>query len=481
MSNEILARVNSDKTEARLVIKPGFDQDMVTSATLLAIATGAGLHASPSVECAIEDFVATYVPGSEDIEVVISTATLPEQGVDGWIEWCDGYDPACLACADENDKGKVDHYLGQNYIEVVPGDILGVLHNPTDGADGMDVLGGCLKATPGKSSPIKMHSTLDLDAEGKITVNTRGVVSLQNDQLEIVQLLVIPGCVDFSSGHIDFAGSVTIRNAIRTGFRVNVEGDVQVGGLIEAAEVVCLGDLVAKQGMAGKGRGRIEVGGDVVATYLEEVGGVIQGDLKIRNSLIGCDLEIHGDVDSASGVIRGGALNIAGVIKAKTLGAESSPATRIYLGQVPRLQKCLDAAQEQVSAASKALEINKLEYEKIISSSSMGSADKERATELMFEIQELEDSIPESISTIDRAKLSIKQSRKLNVEVASGICSGVELVVGDQLIAFDKTIVGAVSIFWDNEGLVLCKVGSGEARPVEEVAKVSSFQVDLAA
>ena len=474
MSSEIHARIKSDKSVATLIIQPGFDQSLLTPMTLIAIATSAGVLVSPDVEQVIEQFIAEHVPGPDDIEVVIATSTLPKNGANGWIEWSDGFDPDCSEQFEDSDISSTDHYLGKNYIEVSNGDVLGIVHEPTDGVDGIDVLGGCLKAVPGKSSPVKFHSSVRLGPDRKIFSTSDGVVSLRNDLLEIVQLLVIPGCVDFSSGHIDFAGSITVRDAIRTGFNVKVDGDVQVGGLIEASEIICGGDLTAKQGMAGKGRGGIQIGGDVIATYLEEVCGTIGGDLKIQNSLIGCDLTIHGDVNSESGVIRGGTLNISGVIKVRSLGSESSPKTQIYLGQVPKLQQSMGDAEVQVQESTRALKIYQSEYNKLIASQSLTNAEKERVTELMFEISDLESLICTASKAFDRAKHAVESSRKLNVQVACCIYPGVEFVIGEKIIIFESPIAGPLSVFWDDNGQVLYRVGSGEARPIETIAKLSS-------
>lgn len=481
MSNEIITRIESDKSKATLVIQPGFYQSMMNSQTLLAIAIGAGVKVDQAVERAIEEFIEQYTPGIDPIEVIIASAIPPENGEDGKVEWVEKYDPTNSVKSDESDNQSTDHYLGKSYIQVSAGDVIARLHEPTGGTDGRNVLGGCINAMPGKRSGVKLNQTVRLDSDGYISANIDGVISFKANEITIANHLIVPDCVDFSTGHIDFSGSVSIKNGIRTGFNVNANDNVQVGGLIEASKVTCKGDLIAKQGMAGKGRGTIEVEGNVVATYLEDVSGSVGGDLSISNSLIGCRLVISGNIISTSGVIRGGILNIAGTLNAKILGAESSPPTRLYLGSNLTMTKALESMYMENQTTNEKLKTYQAEYIQLTKTDELTNEDKERVTELLFSIQEMEELQISTINTIEKTEEQIKETSKLNVQVSKCIHSGVTLVIGKQEYRFNSTITGPLTIFLNNEGQVVCKAGSEDTKSIETIAKVSSIQLTAAA
>ena len=44
---------------------------------------------------------------------------------------------------------------------------------------------------------------------------------------------VVPGDVDFSTGNIDFIGSVKVMGSVRNGFSVKAEGNVEIMGRLE--------------------------------------------------------------------------------------------------------------------------------------------------------------------------------------------------------------------------------------------------------
>ena len=498
MSSQITARVESDKSKVTLVIEAGFDPGQLTPILLRSVAAEVGVEITPAVEQAIAACMASYTPGDDPVEAQIASWTEPEHGVDGWIEWAEGFDPTdsdvdshsdtdADAAADGDgsettDTGSTDHYAGTHYVSVRPDDVLGCLHEPTPGADGLDVLGNCLKAIPGKPSPIKLHSSVRLESDGRIVSVLEGVISLKGNTLEIVQQLPIADCVDFSTGHIDFAGSVIIKNAIRTGFNVHAEQDIQVGGLIEASEIVCGGDLTAKQGMAGKGRGTVQVGGDVDATYLEDVSGLIAGDLKFRNSLIGCDLKVGGDVDGSSGVIRGGTLYVGGVFQVKSLGSSSSPVTEVHLGRDPKLQELLERTQAMVETTNAALTGKQAQYDQLSAFKNPSDADRARMGELLAEIQGTQGVLARAQGAIEQTHKRIHEAGTLDVQVSGQIFPAVTLVVGEQRLTFKSAITGPISVFWNDERQVVYKIGStGETRAIELITDISPYEPAAAA
>ena len=56
----------------------------------------------------------------------------------------------------------------------------------------------------------------------------------------------VDGDVDVSIGNISFVGSIIVRGTIRSGFKVEAEGDIEVWGNVEAATVQSQGNVIIR-------------------------------------------------------------------------------------------------------------------------------------------------------------------------------------------------------------------------------------------
>ncbi|MFT5422739.1 MAG: hypothetical protein ACI89L_000504 [Phycisphaerales bacterium] len=487
MSTEISIRIESDGSAATLTIPADFDPEMLTQDTLLAVASDAGVLIGERVERAISEFIAGQTPtdtptddsAEEPVdqtptELLIATSVLPEHGEDGWIEWAKGFDPNDTGPAPTEDE-QADYYHGLEYVRVTSGNLLGQMIMPTFGTDGIDVRGKTIKAHPGKTCPVKLHSSVRIDAENKLIADGEGVLILQRELLEVSQQLDIRDCVDFATGNIDFSGTVNIGDAIRSGFTVKADADVQVGGLIEDAKIICGGNMVARRGMAGKMKGRIEVGGNIGATYLEEVLGTVEGDLEVRSGVIGCELTVGGNVECASGVIRGGSIQVTGVLKVKVLGSEAHTPTTVYLGDVPLLRTTLEEAEAKAAAAK--LAVTKLTTEdhqtRLVPNPT--NEQKERLTELMFEIEETNEELARVEEQSVQVRQTIEATRILDAQIGGQIYAGVTLIIGNQRATFRETTNGPISIFWNDARELLYRSGSGESHALSTIARIGKI------
>ena len=64
-------------------------------------------------------------------------------------------------------------------------------------------------------------------------------------------------------------GSVIVQGNVKSGFTINANGDLQVNGIVEAAEIVAEGDVIINRGIQGQGKGIIKAGRDFKVRYIE--------------------------------------------------------------------------------------------------------------------------------------------------------------------------------------------------------------------
>ena len=212
---------------------------------------------------------------------------------------------------------------------VTDGQIVGHVHEPANGQDGIDIFGRTIAAKPGNPVSLKLDKSVALSGDGRLVAKSTGALRRSNAEIGIQELLEIPGDVDFSTGNIDFGGDVLIKGGVGDRFGVRATGDIEIHGLVEGAQIRCGGTLIAKSGVAGWGSGRVEVAADLIARFLNHVCGVVKRDLLVEREVINCELIIRGGAHIPSGAVIGGTLEVAGALEVAALGSNGGAATRV--------------------------------------------------------------------------------------------------------------------------------------------------------
>src|SRR5690606_12987777 len=148
------------------------------------------------------------------------------------------------------------------------GEVLGRYFLPTPGEPGRDVPGKPIPALPGKPFSTRLDETVVQRDGGDVVAATPGLRVRTERAAPIQQVLTVRDPVGFPSGNIDFHGSVIIHRGIKDRFHVKASQNIQIDGLVEAAQVECGGDLVINAGFAGRDQGAAHVGNHLTARYL---------------------------------------------------------------------------------------------------------------------------------------------------------------------------------------------------------------------
>lgn len=319
---------------ARLRIPGSLARNQATTEAFLALARQSQIAIDPEVEARVADAARTFRAHPDTVEHVIAERVDPLDGTDGWIEWMEGYAPIEGADpADADDRGRVDHYNRVSYIKVAANTHVATIHPPARGEEGRDVRGRALRPEPGRPCDIRVDRTLDVNG-GRVVTRGDGVLEFANRAIRVSRLLEVKGCVDFSTGNIDFDGSVHVGGGIRDRFAVRTTETLVVHGLIQSARLECGGNLVASTGMAGRDRGSLNVDGSVEARYLDNVRGTIAGDLVIERELVNCRLDVGGELHGDRAVLVGGDSTVRYSVRVGQIGNAAERATTLVVGRV---------------------------------------------------------------------------------------------------------------------------------------------------
>lgn len=238
--------------------------------------------------------------------------------------------------ADESEDA-IDFRSLSAFVVVNAGDELGTVREATLGVEGEDLYGNTIPAKHGHSLTIVMDETVRV-ADGVVTAEIDGLLRAQVDRLLIEPELSLKGDVDFRTGNIDFPGNVTIKGGIKDRFVVRAKGIIQIDRLIEAAEIRGLADVHFKQGMAGRGLGRVAIAGSLYAGYLDGISGVIRRDCIVAREIKECRIRVERRVKSPECTVYGGRLEAVQHAELGVVGGPGGVETEIAVGCVREIE-----------------------------------------------------------------------------------------------------------------------------------------------
>ena len=239
-----------------------------------------------------------------------------------------------------NEDGSVDFFNLSTISKCSKGDILATLTPEDHGKKGMRVTGEPILPRDVKTLKLKYANNISLSEDGlSLIADCNGHVSLVDDKVFVSDVYEVVD-VDTSTGNIDYVGNVLVKGNVKTGFKVKAQGNIEIRGVVEAAEIEATGNVTIAKGFNGMSRGVIKAGGTVVAKFIQN--GTVEAGARITAEAI-----MHSDVTTASdvevtgkkGFIVGGSVKAQGCVIAKTVGSEMGGDTNIDVGVDPVLKK----------------------------------------------------------------------------------------------------------------------------------------------
>lgn len=473
-----LVRIVEGGREAILEIPFGAAAELTTPEALLSAVRERGVLLDAGVDAAVHELSSRHAAREEgdatDLSIVIARAIESVPGTDARVDWADAFRPPVASeDADHGAEGAVDHYNRVKRVKVAAGDVLGILVPPGEGSDGRDVCGRNLAARRGRKLALQPDGTVQVEADGSIRALKDGVLSLARLRISIVDSLEIDGAVDFSTGNVDFVGSVKVGDGVRDNFTLRATGDVTVRGLVEAGDLIVGGDCACERGVAARGSGHLLVDGSLEAAYLNAVRGRVRGSVSVDRELVQSELVVGGDLVIARGALVGGTTVVGGRVKVVAIGTEGGAKTQLRVGLLPlEMIRAAKIAALTKELAKQIAPIKAREEEVAQKGDKASAAEKESLTELAFEIAEAERRIRLLEERRQEILVAAGEARTVKIEVEKAIHAGTTILVGNREVKFTNTLKGPLSIGWDENRSLQFRVAGGRVQELREVATV---------
>ncbi|MCB1160581.1 MAG: DUF342 domain-containing protein, partial [Leptospiraceae bacterium] len=171
----------------------------------------------------------------------------------------------------EDFSGRVD-LKNVGFIQTVKkGELLAERVHPEKGESGMDVFGKELPSPEGTRPPWRLGDNCQLSEDDeKLYSKIDGRPVLGRDGSIRVDEVCLLNNVDYSTGNVDFPGTIIVEGRIADDFKLSTRGSLIIKKSVGRVFLSADGDIVLNGGVMGKGGGSIESKADIYAKFCEQ-------------------------------------------------------------------------------------------------------------------------------------------------------------------------------------------------------------------
>ena len=355
-ANDALMRVDisGDEMQALMEVRqPGPGGADLLYENMLAILQNSGVYHGIK-----EDVLADFENSpAYNTSILVAEGTPANDGNDAKIVYNFDAERSTLVLKEKD--GKVD-FKELNLVEnVVAGQILAKKVPAGEGENGTTVTGKSLPTKSGKDRPIEIGKNVRL-AEDRLTAlsEINGQVLIISGKINVEPIYTVNGDVSLHTGNVLFLGTVIVKGSVMDGFSVKAAGNIEIIGNVGKCLLDAEGDIIAHQGITGKGGGKVKTGKSVFAKFIEhshiEAGEYVVASEGIIHSMVDSERKIICQGRRAS--IVGGKLRATEEINAKNLGSVAGADTILEVGYDPKSKERLVELEKVISSRMKEIE-----------------------------------------------------------------------------------------------------------------------------
>lgn len=432
----IIVKVAPDKLSAQLEISSACEEDKIDYNKLLEI-----INKSQVVYGIDEERlkkVAANLGVFKGESLSFAKGLAPTESVDGYIE----------ILKDDTSKnrkplilqdGRVDFFQLTDITTVMKGEEIARKTEPIHGEKGTNVFGNDVLPRTPKNPNFPIGKNVLVNQEGTALYSLLdGQVSItDNGKLNVFNLYEVKGDVDFSTGNIDFVGSVLVNGSILSGFSVKAKGDIRVKGNIEGAIVESDGSIEIRGGIIGYNKGKVSAKQNIQASFIQNANVMAGNDVVVSDSIM------HSHVSAGNKVLLNGnkALLVGGITRAsdeifaKSIGNAMATPTEVQVGISPELRNeyieitgKLKEYKENIVKTKQALEvlnqlkaINKIDHDK-----------EEMRIKLLASLKSMAEYLVEGGNRLAVIEEIFAEAPSAKIKASNAVYPGVKIVIGNE-------------------------------------------------
>jgi uncharacterized protein (DUF342 family) len=364
---DLCVEISPDRLTARLVAKPQALSRSWTTAELRALCTAAGLLITPELEQKLPELEdAKKRPAKIDtFELCRGTAPVDAQPASFLYNHADGFVPKNTAIAS--------------------------LEPARAGSDGVDVAGGTVAHTPAPTNPPQLPALTRVE-NGTLFTAADCYLHSEAGKAQIDPISVIEK-LETIDQQVTFDRTVLIRGNVHKGVPIQAKRSLIIDGSIDAAVIAAAHDFCVG-GIFGRAMGRIIVGRNLRATFIKQANVIVHGALHVAEEVFDSDITCYGKILAPNADIRGGRVHAESGIDVRAVGNESLVRTTLEIGLDVTFEKLLESKKLAIVNGRRHIEQVRMHVKPLMANPKrLTGPQKEKATELLFQADELQGAI----------------------------------------------------------------------------------------
>lgn len=359
--------------------------------------------------------------------------------------------------------GMVDYRRHTNNLAVVAGQLLAHIIHPEEGQEGRDVFGRRVPPERPRRVHVRAGPNVQFDeADGTFVATADGRLRTATDLVAVDEVFTVQGSVGLATGHIRHPGTLIVEKDIEAGAEVCVEGDLEVKGTIEAADVVAGGAVRVWGGIVGAADRRVKAGGSLRAKFIRDAHVEAGESVYVEKELVHSTVRTRGALVAPQGRVVGGEVMALGGIDVRSAGSEGAVATLLIAGDDFSKSEALmelerEAASLQMTLAKIHATVDPLKAQR----SHLPTARCEALDILLARLEAMEKRRDELREAIEDASADARSRRRGRVLVRHTIHADVTIGLGGERLHITEPLSGSIQAVSGGGGIRLLPARAG--------------------
>lgn len=251
------------------------------------------------------------------------------------------------------EDGRIDYKEKESFIRVEKGEPIIRKIPEIPPKPGIDIYG---KETPGKlvgENEIQIGKNIVKDEldENLYVAGISGVLMNIENRFHVDDSLEIDGDVNLNTGNIHFNGSIRIKGSVLKGFTVSSKGNIIIGGNVEDAKVEAEGDIKVKNGIIGQDT-HINCTGNLNVRFIQNATIWCEGSVTVLENVVQSKIFAKDKIAIGGSVIGGELIGKYG-ISVDAAGSPSEIKTNLTAAKDPKVEEEINVINTQMGVISK--------------------------------------------------------------------------------------------------------------------------------
>ncbi|MEE9169880.1 MAG: FapA family protein [bacterium] len=408
-------------------------------------------------EDSIKSALDTVLETSEPVcDVNVAEGLEPQNGKDAWIEYFTNAKQDLVPA--EKEDGGVDFY-GLGLVEPVEKDQeLALYHPPVKGEDGYDVFGKIRQGTEGNPCkfPAGENTYASPDNPNLVVAKIDGNVSIVNGVVVNSEAYIVKGDVDFLTGNISSKGPLIVKGDVQSGFGLDIERAIEVGGCVEDAVITSGADILIKRGFIGKSKGIIHAEGNVNIGFVRNQAIYSRESIHVAREVVDARLHAKNKIHVGGRRISiVGGYTIAGeAIEVECLGNMYGASTVVEVGYDYKMVEDVENDTRECHELKKKLEELNARIKNLEMQHKRSNREDHSIAALLKEKLSIDQELAAIEERIRLLKRQIYTPSKARVKVKRLVHPGVEIIINKSNFRVKEEMQAKTFILSEKDGVI---------------------------